>query len=162
MKRFFKLANLAFYFLMLIVFFFIGIYVAGFVGAGKNQMLAGGAIVVGWGVMFAFVAFISSFFIAYFVEHKYIVRLNWVLLVLLIMLYGITHLRYLERQKEKEREKEREKIGLLQQIENQLFSTAEASMIYENSDFKENAENIENNSAQTIISERSNGAFVCR
>ncbi|MGD9488119.1 MAG: hypothetical protein AB7W47_08855 [Calditrichaceae bacterium] len=104
MKKGFKPAGIAFYFLTLIVFFIIGIYIAGFVGAGKNQMLAGGAIVVGWGVLFAAIAFFASFFIAYYAQHRNIVRLNWILLVLLVILYGITQYRYIERQKEKKNE----------------------------------------------------------
>ncbi len=107
MKKGFKPASIAFYFLMLIVFFIIGIYIAGFVGAGKNQMLAGGAIVVGWGVLFAAIAFFASFFIVYYTQHRNIVRLNWILLVLLVILYGITQYRYIERQKEKKNEEVR-------------------------------------------------------
>ena len=88
---------------MFLVFFFIGVYAAGFVGAGKNQMLAGGAIILGWGVMFAGIAFLGSFFIAYYVQRKSIVRLNWILLIMLVVLYGVTHYRYIERQKEKDK-----------------------------------------------------------
>lgn len=104
MKKLLKPSNIAFYFLMFFVFFFVGIYMAGIVGAGKNQMLAGGAIVLGWGVMFAVIAFLASFFIALNTPHKTIVRLNWILLILLVVAYGITHFRYLERQKDKEKE----------------------------------------------------------
>lgn len=103
MKKGFKPASIVFYILMFVVFFFIGIYIAGFVGAGKNQMLAGGAIVVGWGVMFAAIAFLASFFIVYYLQHKSIVRLNWILFVSLLILYGITHYRYIKRQKDKEK-----------------------------------------------------------
>ncbi|MGB1309404.1 MAG: hypothetical protein ACPG6B_10870 [Oceanihabitans sp.] len=101
MNKGFKPASIAFYVLMFIVFFFIGIYVAKFMDAGKNQMLAGGAIVLGWGVLFAGIALIASIFIAYYLQLKKIIKLNWALLILLLILYGITHYNYLERKKEK-------------------------------------------------------------
>ncbi|RFN57992.1 hypothetical protein [Marixanthomonas ophiurae] len=102
MKKLLKLANIAFYFLMLLVFFAIGLYVAGLLEAGKNQGLAGGAIVLGYGALFGGIAFIFSFFIAYHIKHKLIVRFNWLLLLLLVITYGITHYRYLERQNKQE------------------------------------------------------------
>ena len=105
MKKLLKLASIAFYFLMFIAFFIIGLYVAGLLEVGKGQMLAGGAIVLGWGVMFAGVALIASFFIARYVSHKNIIRFNWILLAIIAIAYGISHYRYLEKQKEKETEK---------------------------------------------------------
>ncbi len=97
-------ARLAFYLLMLLVFFLMGLYVAGMLEAGKDQMLAGGAIVLGWGVMFGGIALLTSFFIPYMVTHRVIIKLNWILMILLLIFYGITHYRYLERQKEKEKQ----------------------------------------------------------
>ena len=87
---------------MLLVFFAIGLYFAALVEAGKSQGLAGGAIVLGYGVLFGGAAFVSSFFIAYHVKHKLVVRFNWILLLLLIIAYGITHYRYLERKNEQD------------------------------------------------------------
>lgn len=110
MKKILKPASLLFNLLMVIVFLFVGIYIAGLVGAGEGQMLAGGAIVLMWGLMFAGVAFIASFFITAKTPHKTVVRLNWLLLVVLLVLYGITHYRYVQRQKEKEKEKEDDPI----------------------------------------------------
>ncbi len=106
MKKLLKPANIAFYFLMLLVFFAIGLYVAGLLGAGKNQGLAGGAIVLGYGVVFGIIAFISSFFIAYQIKHKLIIRFNWILLLLLVLAYGITHYRYLERQNKQKQQQD--------------------------------------------------------
>jgi len=108
MKKLLKPASFAFYFLMLLVFFIVGIYVAKLIGAGKNQMLAGGAIVLGWGVMFAGGALLVSFFIVRYVSHKIIVRLNWILLVAIGILYGITHYQYLQREKQKEEDAKKE------------------------------------------------------
>ena len=102
MKNFFKPARIAFYILMLLTFFMAGLYFAALIGAGKGQGLAGGAIVLGYGLLFGGIAFIVSFFIAYQVKHKLIVRFNWILLLLLAIAYGITHYRYLERQKVQE------------------------------------------------------------
>jgi hypothetical protein len=104
MRKLLKPANIAFYFLTLIVFFIIGIYFAGVTGAGKNQGLAGGAVVVGWGALFGSIAFIASFFIVYFASHKVIVRLNLLLLAIFIVAYGITHYGFLQKQKKKEKE----------------------------------------------------------
>ncbi|MEM7086844.1 MAG: hypothetical protein AAF489_11715, partial [Bacteroidota bacterium] len=96
---------IAFYFLLAIVFFFFGMYLAKITGAAKGQGLAGGAIVFGWGVLFGGIAFIASFFIVRYLAHKWIVRLNWLLLLIVAAAYGITHYNYLERQKEKSEEK---------------------------------------------------------
>ncbi|MCT8340993.1 hypothetical protein MG296_13090 [Flavobacteriaceae bacterium TK19130] len=101
MKKLIKPASVAFYILMALVFFIIGLYFAGYIGAGRNQGLAGGAIVLGYGVLFGGLAFIGSFFIAYHVAHKWIVRCNWILLVMLAIGYGITHYRFLQNKKEK-------------------------------------------------------------
>ncbi|PVW15731.1 hypothetical protein DDV96_05540 [Marixanthomonas spongiae] len=87
---------------MLLTFFFVGLYYAGWIDAGKGQGLAGGAIVLGYGVLFGGIAFIASFFIAFYSKLKLIIRFNWVLLLLLVIAYGITHYRYLQRKKPKE------------------------------------------------------------
>jgi len=103
MKKLLKPASIAFYFLFAIVFFFFGMYLAKVTGAAKGQGLAGGAIVFGWGVMFGGIAFIASFFIVRYVVHKWVVRLNWLLLIIVATTYGMFHYNYLERQKEKEK-----------------------------------------------------------
>ncbi len=108
MKKLLKPASIVFYILTALVFFLLGLFFAGAIEAGKNQGLAGGAIVLGYGVLFGGLAFISSFIIAYHVVHKWIVRLNWILLLLLGIGYGITHYRYLQRnQKQMPSENER-------------------------------------------------------
>lgn len=99
MKKLIKPASLLFYLLSFLVFFVVGMYVAGAVGAGKNQGLAGGAIVLGWGILFAGIAFLLSIVAAYKIPHKTIVTANWVLFVLLALGYGITHYRYATRKK---------------------------------------------------------------
>lgn len=99
MKKLLKLANIGFYFLMLLVFFVLGLYFAGFIDAGKGQGLAGGAIVVGYGVLFSGIAFIASFFIAYFLETSMIKKLNWLLLVVLLATWGYTYYQFKQRDK---------------------------------------------------------------
>lgn len=102
MKKLLKPASLIFIFLTPVVFFVMGIYLAKIFNAGENQGLASGAIVVGWGVTVAGIAFILSVFTAYHVIHKVIVRLNFLLLFIAIILYGITHYFFIQRLKEKE------------------------------------------------------------
>lgn len=107
MKKLLKPASIAFYFLFAIVFFFFGMYLAKITGAAKGQGLAGGAIVFGWGVMFGGIAFLASFFIVRYVLHKWVVRLNWLLLIIVAITYGMFHYNYIERQKEKEKLEEK-------------------------------------------------------
>lgn len=88
MKNFFKPARIGFYILMLLVFFILGLFFAGYIEAGKNQGLAGGAIVLGYGVLFGGIAFVASFFIAHFLEISKLKIINWILLVLLLAACG--------------------------------------------------------------------------
>ena len=85
---------------MLVVFFLVGVYAAIWSGAGENQMLASAAIVLGWGFGFGVIAFLVSFYLVRVTPHQRIVRINWVLLVALIVFVGITQIRYMQRQKE--------------------------------------------------------------
>lgn len=94
MKNFFKPARIAFYILMLLSFFIIGLYYAGFIDAGKGQGLAGGAIVLGYGVLFGGIALIASFFIAHFLEISKIKIINWCLLALLLGSWGYTYYQF--------------------------------------------------------------------
>lgn len=94
------------YFLALIAFFFLGIIYAGLINAGKGQMLAGGAIVLGYGVIGAFIGFIISLFAAKKLNRKTIIRVNIILALSIIGFYGYFHLKYLEKQKAKEHEKQ--------------------------------------------------------
>jgi hypothetical protein len=97
MKKIFKPASLLFNLLCLLVFFIVGMYCAGWVGAGEGQGLAGGAIVLGWGVLFAGIALVASFFFTYHVQHKRIVTCNWILAALLLLGYGYTYFRFRQR-----------------------------------------------------------------
>ncbi len=107
MKKFLKPANIGFYILMLFVCFTLGLYFAGAIEAGKNQGLAGGAIVFGYGVLFGGVGFIASFFIAYFVNTKVIVKINYALLILLLATLGSKYFEFSQRNKAQKEESEK-------------------------------------------------------
>lgn len=106
MKEFFKPASIAFYFLTLLVFFLLGLFYAGLIDAGKNQGLAGGAIVLGWGVLFGGIAFLIALFVGFRIRHKLLVKLNWTLLATLLITYGFAHYRFKSKQKEKNEQEE--------------------------------------------------------
>lgn len=84
MKKFIKPAYLLFYVLALVSFFVWGLLYADWIGAGENQGLAGGAIILGYGVISAFLGLAISFFVAYRLKHRFIIKINIVLLVLLL------------------------------------------------------------------------------
>lgn len=81
-KNLIKLYSLLLYPLAIIFSFLIGVSIAGLVEAGKDQMLAGGAIVLGYGVIAAFIGFCVALFIAYQGKRKTIIRLNAILFIL--------------------------------------------------------------------------------
>lgn len=99
MKKLFKPASLLFYFFMVIVFFFAGVYYAGITGAAEGQGLAGGAIVLGYGVIAAFIALLVSFIIAYYTEREVIVRMNQILGIILLIFIAITAFRIIARER---------------------------------------------------------------
>jgi hypothetical protein len=92
------------YGLVLISFFFVGVTYAGIVEAGKNQGLAGGAIVLGYGVMAACIGFLVSLFITYKTNRKIIFRINIILAMSIVGFWAFYHHKYLEKQKTKELE----------------------------------------------------------
>ncbi len=98
MNKYFKPASILFYIFMLLVFFFIGVYTGKLFGVADNQGLAGGAIVLGWGVLFGGIAFLASFFIVRVIRTKNIVLLNILLFVLLLLSILLTYLNYQARQ----------------------------------------------------------------
>ncbi len=85
----FKPTSLLLYLLAIIVFFFLGAFFAGITDAGEGQGLAGGAIVVWYGLNFAFFAFLLSLIIAYRASQKFIVRLNKILSIVFLFVLVI-------------------------------------------------------------------------
>ncbi len=81
--------------------FIAGLYIAKLTGAGKGQMLAGGAIVFFYGLVGSFIGLCSSLALSYFTNKKLIVRLNIVLLIGVIALVGMTKYLFDKRQQEK-------------------------------------------------------------
>ncbi|GHC64573.1 hypothetical protein [Ulvibacter litoralis] len=105
MKEFFKPFKIIFYFLMLLSFFIIGLHFASAIEAGKNQGLAGGAIVLGWGVLFGSIAFISSFFIATVLKPTLLKKINWILLIIILIASSLKYNEYqLRNMKQQETE----------------------------------------------------------
>jgi len=86
MKKYFRAASLLFYLLTLLVFFFVGLLYAKWIGAGKNQGLAAAAIVLGYGVLFAAIALCMAIFSARNLSIKMLRRLNLVFTIVLASL----------------------------------------------------------------------------
>jgi hypothetical protein len=93
------------YFLAFIASFFIGVTFAGILEAGKGQMLAGGAIVLGYGVIGAFIGLILAIFIAIKTNRSFIMKLNIFLALAIVAFFSYYTINYQKRQKEKEKEK---------------------------------------------------------
>ncbi len=102
MKKLFKPSSLLLSLLALLVFFILGLLYAGWIEAGKNQGLAAGAIVLGYGVISAFFGLILSFFAIYYLSHRAVVKTNIVLSILL--LGGVLLIVYNANQRKKQRE----------------------------------------------------------
>ena len=108
MKKLFKPACLLLYLLTILTFFVFGLLYAGWIEAGKNQGLAGGAIVLGYGVLFAAVAFVLSIIVAYKVQLAGIKKLNIVFTILLVS--GILLVWHTSQERKKERSQESESL----------------------------------------------------
>lgn len=96
--------SLLFYLLGIIASFFIGLTYAGITDAGKNQGLAGGAIVLGYGVIAAGIGLIIALFVAYKANRKIIFRLNIILALCIAGFYAYYHIKFLEKQKEQDKQ----------------------------------------------------------
>ncbi|WP_456439724.1 hypothetical protein [Psychroserpens sp.] len=105
--QFFKAYSFLFYFLSGITSFFIGLSYAGIIEARKGQMLAGGAIVLGYGVIAGCIGFLLSIFVVYKSNRKIIIRVNILLTICIAAFYIYYHLKYKERQKVKELENQK-------------------------------------------------------
>ena len=92
------------YFLGLITCFFIGLSYAGLVEAGKHQGLAGGAIVLGYGVVASGIGLILALFAAWKANGKTVFRLNIILALCILAFITYVHFKYQERQDAKQQE----------------------------------------------------------
>ncbi|MFD2824211.1 hypothetical protein ACFS5M_11070 [Lacinutrix iliipiscaria] len=138
MKNIFKPYSLLLHFLSLILFFFIGILYAGLVDAGKGQMLAGGAIVLGYGVMGAGIGFCISIFTSYNLNRKTIIKLNIISSLLIIGLWGYFYIKHQKRQQDKLEEQQFENEQLQSPKPTQPVQEAEP-IENDNSDASENS-----------------------
>lgn len=94
MNKFFKPSSVVLYFLLIFLFFILGAIVAGISGVAKNQGLAGGAIVLGYGIMTALGGFILSIIFVTRVNVKNIKKTNWFLLALLLIIMAVMKFRF--------------------------------------------------------------------
>jgi hypothetical protein len=94
------------YFLAFVCFFFVGVSYAGVVEAAKGQMLAGGAIVFGYGIMAAFIGFLISLVVANKINRKIIIKINIILAIFIAGFWAYYQIRYEQRQDAKNHEKE--------------------------------------------------------
>ena len=99
-----------FYVLFFLVGFFLGIQIANIVEAGKGQMLAGGAIVLGYGVVGAFLGLAVSIFLSVVFKSKQakVILLNKILAIALIIFIAFFWIKYQNRLTQKE-----DKIGAI-------------------------------------------------
>lgn len=94
MKKYFKPVYLAFYILILVSFFVVGMFYASLTGASEGKGLAGGAIILCYGLLFGFIAFIISILTARKINTKYLKIINWILLVGLMALWSIKYFEF--------------------------------------------------------------------
>jgi hypothetical protein len=94
MKKLIKPVNLLFYILTFLVFFMVGLTFGGITGAAEGQGLVGGAILFWYGIIFAFVAFIGSLFIAYHGTPKTVVVSNRILGFVFLIFIAVFLFRY--------------------------------------------------------------------
>lgn len=73
MSKFIKPSSILFYLLSFVVFVIIGATYAALSGAADGQGLAGGAIVLGYGIMSGLIAIVVAIILVYSVSHKAIV-----------------------------------------------------------------------------------------
>jgi hypothetical protein len=87
---------------MIAISFIAGTFIAGIAGAGKNQGLAGGAIVLGYGVAAAFIGLILAYFLTKSLSYANLIKADIILGIgLVAMLLFLNH-RYKEKQKDKQ------------------------------------------------------------
>lgn len=79
--------SLLMYFLSIITFFFLGLIYASITEAGKGQMLAGGTIVLGYGVIGAFIGLFLSILTAIKSKRNLIIKINVFLALIIIALF---------------------------------------------------------------------------
>ncbi|PZX55840.1 hypothetical protein [Algoriphagus chordae] len=85
MNKYLKPSSIACYILLFIVFFIIGAATAGLSGVAKNQGLAGGAIVLEYGIMASFGGLALAIFLISKTSTSNIKKANWVILLIVLL-----------------------------------------------------------------------------
>lgn len=106
--------TILFYLLCILVGFFLGLFIAKMVDAGKDQMLAGGAIVLGYGIIGLGIGLVLAFLMTVIIRTKssHVILINKVLSASLLLLWLFFYLQYRNREAEKKALQQNEQIGL--------------------------------------------------
>jgi len=100
------LRGFVFCLLVFVVFWVVGMIVSGLIGAGDNQGLAGGAIIVGYGFIAGCAGVILALVLLNTLKRDIIVKLNIGFSVVLVILAGILTYRFLNQKNEHKQDKQ--------------------------------------------------------
>ncbi|WP_416440872.1 hypothetical protein ACH3O9_12380 [Leeuwenhoekiella sp. A16] len=89
LKKLLKPSSILLYVLSSTVLLMMGMAYAGITGAADGQGLAGGAIILVYGIIFSIAGLISSVLTAYYFSNAVVVRLNWIAAFLLFLFITI-------------------------------------------------------------------------
>jgi hypothetical protein len=89
MNNLIRPASLLLYLLAVITCFLVGMYIAGITNAGEGQGLAGGAIVLWYGIIAAFAAFLFALIGAYFLTTRTIKIANLAIFIVFVLLISV-------------------------------------------------------------------------
>ena len=98
MKKLIKNSSLLLYLLSILAFFFVGVFYVMITGAAEGQGLAAGAIVLGNGIIFAFVALVASIVLVYYTETPVIKKVNIGLAITLVLSIGYLVFRKMQKE----------------------------------------------------------------
>lgn len=99
--NYFRPSKIVFYLLSILTFFFLGVIYVAITGAAKDQGLAGGAIVIGYGFMGAFIGLLISVILVRYLNNKSIIGANIAMLVIILGFILYFFLKFKEREKSK-------------------------------------------------------------
>lgn len=94
MKKIFTPSSILLYLLSFLVFCLIGGAFAGMSGAGRDQGLAGGAIVFWYAMLSGLAGLFAAIFLAWRAERKTIATANRIIAIVLLALLAILYYRY--------------------------------------------------------------------
>ena len=106
MKKYFKLSSLFLYLISFVTFFLVGASVAGVLGLAEGQGLAGGAIILGYGLFGSVTAVVIAIFMVNLCSNKVIVWTNIALTCVAAILVIYFTLNYQKRERERESNQE--------------------------------------------------------